>query len=283
MNAKTTFVGVWPLLSEIGLTADQRGARTKGIGGSDANTILSGDEARILHLWQEKRGEIEPDDLSRVLAVQMGCWTEAFNRQWFTRETGLEVVNAGASVACVKEPWRLCTLDGQLPAKDNAVWEAKHTGAFSKPEEILARYAPQLQHNMAVCGVDLAVLSVIYGNAKWEVYEVAADWLYQEELLEAERRFWGAVQSGECPVAVAAPPPPKPIATREVDMSGSNSWAAHAADWLTNRTAAKIHADATKELKALVEDDVSRAYGHGLQIKRSKAGSLTISEEKVAA
>ena len=32
---KTTFVGVWPLLSEIGLTADQRGARTKGIGGSE--------------------------------------------------------------------------------------------------------------------------------------------------------------------------------------------------------------------------------------------------------
>lgn len=275
-----SFVGVWPLLSDIGLTADQAEARKHGIGGSDANTILSGDEARILHLWQEKRGEVPPDDLSRVLAVQMGCWTEAFNRQWFTRETGLEVVNAGKSAACPKNPWRLCTLDGQVPEKGNAVWEAKHTGAFSKPEEILARYAPQLQHNMAVCGVDLAVLSVIYGNAKWEVYEVAADWLYQEELLEAERRFWGAVQTGDCPVAVAAPPPPKPIATREVDMSGSNSWTSFAADWLANKGAAKTFDTAAKELKALVEDDVSRAFGAGLQIKRSKSGSLTISEAK---
>jgi predicted phage-related endonuclease len=208
----------------------------------------------------------------------MGCWTEPFNRMWFMRETGLEVINAGKSMACPWNLWRLCTLDGQVPEKGNAIWEAKHTGAFSKPEEILARYAPQLQHNMAVCGVDLAILSVIYGNHKWEIYEVAADWLYQEELLEAERRFWGAVESGDCPVAVAAPPPPKPIATREVDMSGSNSWAARAADWLTHREAARVHADAAKELKALVEDDVSRAFGHGIEIKRSKAGALTVKE-----
>lgn len=276
----SNFLGVWPLLSEIGLTADQASARKHGIGGSDANTILSGDEARILHLWQEKRGEIPPDDLSRVLAVQMGCWTEAFNRQWFTRETGLEVINAGKSAACPVNPWRLCTLDGQVPAKGNAVWEAKHTGAFSKPEEILARYAPQLQHNMAVCGAELAVLSVIYGNHKWEVYEVAADWLYQEELLEAERRFWGAVQTGDCPVAVAAPPPPKPVATREVCFDGNNLWAASASDWLANREAAKRHADAAKQLKELVEPDVSRAHGHGLQVKRAKNGNLTISEAK---
>lgn len=273
-----SFVGVWPLLEDIGLTVDQAKARAFGVGGSDANTILSGDEARILHLWQEKRGERDPDDLSRVLPVQLGCWTETFNRLWYSRETGLEVVNAGKSAACSKNPWRLCTLDGQVPERGNAVWEAKHTGAWSKPEEILARYAPQLQHNMAVCGVDLAILSVIYGNAKWEIYEVAADWLYQEELLAAEERFWVAVQSGDCPVAVAPPPAPKALATREVDMSLSNSWCAHAPVWLANQKAAKAHAGASKELKALVEEDVSRAYGAGIEIKRSKAGALTIKE-----
>lgn len=274
------FVGVWPLLEDIGLTDRQRKARASGIGGSDANTILSGDEARILHLWQERRGEVEPEDLSRVLPVMMGCWTETFNRMWFARETGMEVINDGKSMACSKNPWRLCTLDGQVPAKGMAVWEAKHTGAWSKPEEILARYAPQLQHNMAVCGVDLAILSVIYGNAKWETYEVAADWLYQEELLEAERRFWEAVQTGDPPVAVAPPPAPKPVATREVDMGQSNSWTSFAADWLANKAAAKTFDTAAKELKALVEDDVSRAFGAGIEIKRSKSGSLTIKETK---
>jgi predicted phage-related endonuclease len=33
------------------------------IGGSDARTIMGNDEAALLRLWQEKRGEIDPEDL----------------------------------------------------------------------------------------------------------------------------------------------------------------------------------------------------------------------------
>ena len=48
--------------------------------------------------------------------------------------------------------WRSCTLDG-LVEPSGAIWEAKHTSAFAKSEEVLERYMPQLQHNMAVTGV----------------------------------------------------------------------------------------------------------------------------------
>ena len=34
------------------------------IGGSDARIIMSNDEKALLRLWREKRGEIEPEDLS---------------------------------------------------------------------------------------------------------------------------------------------------------------------------------------------------------------------------
>ena len=34
------------------------------LGGSDARTILGSDENALIRLWQEKRGEIEPEDLS---------------------------------------------------------------------------------------------------------------------------------------------------------------------------------------------------------------------------
>ena len=34
------------------------------IGGSDARIIMGGDEATLLRLWREKRGETEPEDLS---------------------------------------------------------------------------------------------------------------------------------------------------------------------------------------------------------------------------
>jgi predicted phage-related endonuclease len=269
--------GYWPRLEHLGLDADAKRARSAGIGGSDANTILCNDRDRVIRLWREKRGEVSSEDLSEVLPVMMGQWTEAFNRQWYERATGEMVEGVGLVAISADQPWRRATLDGFVDRK-GSVWEAKHVSAFAKPEEVLARYMPQLQHNMAVIGVENAILSVIYGNHKWESYEVASDWLYQEELLGAEARFWACVRSGDLPVAETPPPAPRPVATREICLEGNNAWAAAAADWRTNMGAAKTHAAASKTLKELIEDDVVRAYGHGIEARRSKAGAVTIRE-----
>ncbi len=209
----------------------------------------------------------------------LGCWTEEFNRQWYERLSGNQVVESGAERTCSTYHWRKCTLDGVV-AGSGAVFEAKHTNSFVKPEDALERYMPQLQHNMAVSKADGAVLSVIFGNARYEMFEVAADWLYQLDLLTAEKAFWNAVLSGEPPVAVDAPPAPRPVATRELSFEGNNSWASAAADWLETNQAAKTHATACKMLKELLDDDVSRAFGHGIEAKRSKAGAITIREAK---
>jgi YqaJ-like viral recombinase domain len=57
------------------------------IGGSDARVIMGNDEAALLRLWREKRGEVEPEDLSANLIVQLGVVTEPLNRHWFERNT----------------------------------------------------------------------------------------------------------------------------------------------------------------------------------------------------
>jgi predicted phage-related endonuclease len=267
----------WPDLADLGLSRAQLASRSRCIGGSDANIIFSGQEQLILQLWKEKRGVSPSEDLSARLPVMLGCWTEAFNRQWYEKCTGDRIDAVGATMCCSIHSWRQCTLDGFVEAK-TAVWEAKHTNGFGKPEDLLGRYMPQLQHNMAVAGAPRALLSVIFGNHKWEVFEVASDWLYQEDLLEAEKRFWHCVETGETPVASAVPPPPKPVSVREICFEGNNAWAVAAADWLENREAARKHAAAGASIKSLVEDDVARAFGHGIEAKRSKAGALTIKE-----
>ena len=53
------------------------------IGGSDARIIIGDDQAALLRLWREKRGELEPEDLFGNLIVQLGVATEALNRHWF--------------------------------------------------------------------------------------------------------------------------------------------------------------------------------------------------------
>ena len=267
----------WPELSAIGLSDFDRTERRSFIGGSDANVIASGDSARIHRLWQEKRGEVEPEDLTGSLPVMLGTWTEAFNLQWFERVSGHRVNGLGACVTCAKRSWRRCTLDGVVEAT-GAVWEAKHTSAFARPEEVIERYMPQLQHNMAVTGRERGLLSVIFGNHKYEIIEVAADWLYQLELLEAEEAFWECVQTGRKPVPATPPPTPRPVGTREVSLEGNNAWASAAFDWLQNREPARLHASAVSSIKSLVEEDVARAFGHGIEAKRSKSGAITIRE-----
>lgn len=71
---------------------------------------------------------------------------------------------------------------------------------------------------------------------------------------------------------------PKPFGVREVCFTGNNVWAAAATDWLDNREAAKRYAGAVTALKGLVPSDAARAFGHGLEIRRSKAGALSIRE-----
>ncbi|MFY9760720.1 MAG: YqaJ viral recombinase family protein, partial [Xanthobacteraceae bacterium] len=58
------------------------------IGGSDARIILGEDEAALVRLWREKRGEAEPEDLSGNLIVQLGLVTEDLNRRWYEANTG---------------------------------------------------------------------------------------------------------------------------------------------------------------------------------------------------
>ena len=54
------------------------GARRSFIGGSDARIMMGADEGAPFPLWREKRGEIEPQDLSGNLIVQLGLMTTLF-------------------------------------------------------------------------------------------------------------------------------------------------------------------------------------------------------------
>jgi hypothetical protein len=53
--------------------------------------IMGSDEAALIRLWREKRGEAEPEDLSGNLLVQLGAATESLNRSWYERNTGRHV------------------------------------------------------------------------------------------------------------------------------------------------------------------------------------------------
>src|SRR6516164_1765118 len=82
------------------------------IGGSDVRIIMGGDEAALLRLWREKRGEAEPEDLSSNLVVQLGAATEELNRRWYERTTGEVIKDVQSWVRHPVIRWMAATLDG---------------------------------------------------------------------------------------------------------------------------------------------------------------------------
>ena len=246
------------------------------IGGSDARVIMGPDEPALFRLWREKRGEIEPEDLSGNLIVQLGIATEDLNRHWFERNTGQVLKDIQRRIRHPVIQWMVATLDGVVEST-GAVFEAKFMLPWSFSEEAAAeKYMPQLQHNMWVTNTKLAVLSVITGGGKWVEITIPADPLYQHLLLTAEKKFWRCVESGEPPRLFGVEPPrPRIEAVRIVDMSSSNSWAEFAALYRNTHESHAAHERAKTELKSLVPEDAKEAFGHGVRARRSRSGAVS--------
>src|ERR1700675_3735562 len=92
------------------------------IGGSDARIIMGNDEAALIRLWREKRGETGPEDLSGNLIVQLGVVTEPLNRHWYERNTGQILTAIHRRVQHPVVRWMAATLDGIVEAT-GAVFE----------------------------------------------------------------------------------------------------------------------------------------------------------------
>jgi predicted phage-related endonuclease len=265
------------LLSETTRICPKSSNRRSFIGGSDARIIMGVDEAALLRLWQEKRGEVEPPDLSGNLIVQLGLVTEPLNRQWFERNTGQTINEIQRWVRHPVIRWMAATLDGVVEST-GAVFEAKFMLPWSFSEEAAAqKHMPQIQHNMWVTNARAAVLSIITGGAKWLEIKISADPLYQHLLLTAEKKFWRCVESGEPPRLFGAEPPRARVeAVRIVDMSSSNAWAEFSNVFRRTRETYLEHENARTELKNLMPEDAKEAIGHGIRAKRSKSGAISV-------
>jgi predicted phage-related endonuclease len=253
-----------------------RSDRRNFIGGSDARTIMGNDESALLRLWREKRGEVEPEDLSGNLIVQLGTVTEDLNRRWYERNSGHAIKHVQKRIQHPIHRWMAATVDGIVEPL-GAVFEAKFMLPWTFSEEAAAqKHMAQLQHNMWVTSSRSAVLSIITGGGKWVEMTIHADPLYQHLLLTAEKKFWRCVQNGEPPRLFGVEPPrPRLAAVRVVDMSASNSWAEWTVVYRKTRPAHQEHEGAKSELKKLVPEDAKEAIGHGLRAKRSKSGAIS--------
>ncbi len=248
------------------------------IGGSDARVIMGDDEARLIRLWREKRGELEPEDLGDNLIVQLGTVTEELNRRWYERNTGHAVKRRAEADRAPRD---------QMDGGDAGRHGRGHRARCSKPSSCCpgrSRKKPRPKSTWRSCSTTCG--SPMPGRRRCRSSPAAAngsrltihaDPLYQHLLLTAEKKFWRCVESGEAPRLFGVEPPrPRLEAVRIVDMSASNSLGGTGRE-LTAGPARPIqeHERAKAELKKLVPEDAREAIGHGLRAKRSKSGAIS--------
>ena len=101
------------------------------VGGSDARIIMGDNEAALVRLWREKRGEAAPEDLSGNLIVQLGRATEELNRSWYERNTGRQVRDVQRRVRHSAIPW----------PPSMGLWKARKP--YSKPSSCCPGHFPK--------------------------------------------------------------------------------------------------------------------------------------------
>ncbi len=278
---------------QLGLTAEQIAARRLGIGGSDAGAIVAGGHD-LVQLWKIKTGRAEPDDLSNVLAVQMGNATEEFNAFWYTKQTGREVTARNQFARHRTIPYLFANLDGITTSKAGqpAYIDFKHVGKAG--EHLTLRYTAQCTHAAIVASswlgypVDDWCLSVLVGNSKWELIEQEIDPFFAADYLDMCSKFWACVTEDREPEIEALPvPAPRKLRTislADVDREAWPNWGGELLplirDFVETEPAAKKHAIAREDIKKLVPDDVGVITRGLWKFHRDKAGAVRISTRK---
>tara|TARA_R110002020_G_scaffold45114_3_gene129341 strand:+ start:257 stop:1093 length:837 start_codon:yes stop_codon:yes gene_type:complete len=245
------------------------------IGGTDAMRIMKG---QWVDLYQEKIGLTKTTDLSNVLAVQLGIYTEDFNLNWF-----VEQYSPGFSMGESKlEKQKVMTFEeGYVPLKGTAdalivqpkrswIVECKHTNAFNSMEVMIDRYMPQLQFYMylhrkkyehlehMVC--DGLFLSVIFGNQSWASKHISYDHAYTLNMLSKITQFWEHVIKVQPPSNRDAETPD--ISSIAIDrkvkmnMNTDNEWMSDAHDYVETLTSARKNDAAKKRLMSHIPPDV---------------------------
>ena len=214
-------------------------AHRKGfINASEAPTIVAGTPEAQMKLWQEKTGAIEPEYLSANLAVQMGSYTEPLNIYWFEMITGMTVTGRQD---VLWDGFLRATIDGKTVYQGKpCVVEAKHIGAFSKVDEAVQRYMPQIHIQMHLTECRQAILSILHGTQNYEWVHVEFDDDYWKHVYARLESFHACVLFNQPPHDLAPISGPTVSEFKPYDFTVNNEWCVHEGAWTDNQTAAKL-------------------------------------------
>jgi len=182
--------------------------RKLGIGASEAAAAMGiSPWVSRFQLWAEKTGKAAPPDLDGVEAIKWGHRLEGPVAEAFEEETGRTVVRNDTN-DLLRHPdhlFMIATVDALQERDDRAgegVLEIKTTSAFNEKEwdpEPPLYYQVQVQHQLAVTGLEWGSLAVLIGGQKMIYRDVERNAKFIATMTELETEFWEMVKAEEPP------------------------------------------------------------------------------------
>lgn len=168
-------------------------ARKNGIGGSDISAICGLNKYKsIMEVYLDKLGIVEKDDSTNEAAYWGNVLEETVAKE-FSIRTGKKVRNRNAILRHKEYPWMIANLD-RVVVGEKAILECKTSSAYLghlwEGEEVPEAYLLQVQHYLAVTGLEKAYIACLIGGQKFVYKVIHRDEELIETLIEIEKDFW---------------------------------------------------------------------------------------------
>ena len=180
--------------------------RAEGLGGSDAAWVLGRSPYKSTYSgWAEKAGLVPEPDLSDNEAIEWGNVLEPVVADRFASLYGFEVINLPVMLAHPTYPHMLANVDRFIveDGRITGLLEVKTAGLrqadYWQGDNVPVHYALQVQHYLAVTGLEYGYLVVLIGGQQMKAYRLDRDEAQIEELIEAECDMWERILNCDAP------------------------------------------------------------------------------------
>ncbi|MCG1009253.1 YqaJ viral recombinase family protein [Salinicoccus sp. ID82-1] len=248
--------------------------RQKGLGGSDAGTILG------VNKWKSKTQlffeKVDPEMIQEIdnEYIYWGNTLENIVAEEFARRTGKRVRRDNRMLRHPEHDFMLANLD-RVVVGEKALLECKTTSQFNKDQwegdEIPAQYLCQVQHYMAVTGYEKAYIAVLLGGNTFIWKEIKRDEELIDIIIQAEKDFWeNNVQAGVIPEIDGSQATSDFINNMYKDIDNEEVALSEDADTLLKAIeACKRDIKETKDLQSKYENQLKDQLGHNVAGKTS--------------
>jgi len=172
--------------------------RKCGIGGSDVAVICGLSKYKsALQLWMEKTGQLEPEEAGEP--AYWGNVMEPIIRNEFITRTGFKVDIINSILRHPEHKLMLANVDGIVFGENGnkSIFEAKTASAYKaeqwEDDKIPEEYMLQIQHYMAVTGLDSTYIAALIGGNKFIYKLIERDDEMIDMIIQLEYNFWDCV------------------------------------------------------------------------------------------